>query len=128
MPRGFLKDVGGIKRLRIVKPGYDANDLNLPYNAVAFDSVFPVNLTPWAIGIARVSTAGSNMKIVSWADPGYIPMTIVRAKVPDGDWYSVVPWTDANPTAKIGSDGIYLSTGSFNLPVDIGYIAFRAAG
>lgn len=38
MSRGFLKDVGGSKRMRIVLPGYDADNLNTPPNKVVFDS------------------------------------------------------------------------------------------
>ncbi|MFC7067464.1 hypothetical protein [Brucella rhizosphaerae] len=128
MSRGFLKDVGGVKRLRIVKAGYDANNLNLPYNAVVFDSIFPTNLTPWATGVARVATAGTNLKIVSWPSPGYIPMTIVNVKAANGEiYYNVVPWTSNNPRMFASADGIYLSAGSLNLPFDVSYMAFRVA-
>ncbi|MRN45482.1 hypothetical protein GJU93_02540 [Brucella sp. 10RB9212] len=128
MSRGFLKDVGGVKRLRMVKTGYDANDLTLPYNLVVFDSVFPPNLTPWAAGVVRVSTAGTLMKIVSWADPGYVPMTILTAAQTNGARLSVFPWTSNNPVARAARDGIYLTTGSIALPADFYYIAFRVAG
>lgn len=129
MPRGFLKDIGGIKRLRMVKAGRDANDLGLPYNDVVFDSTFPVSLTPRAIGIVRVTEHGNPVKIVSWIDQGYIPLTFARAKAVDSNlWYSSVPWTSNNPYLSVGRDGLYLITGSFNLPVDIAYIAFRVAG
>ncbi|GGB00757.1 hypothetical protein GCM10011491_31170 [Brucella endophytica] len=128
MSLGFLKDVNGIKRLRIVKPGYDANNLNLPVNAVVFDSVYPSNLVIYDSGVATVSTAGTDTRIVSWPDPGYVPMTLLMAKSSSGGWwYSVVPWTSNNPVASVRADGILLTTGSFNLPVDISYFAFRVA-
>lgn len=127
MPRGFLKDVGGIKRLRMVKEGFDANNLNLPYNAVVFDSVFPRNLSIYSSGVVPVETAMSDARIAAWTDPGYIPMTIcVAGNV--GGWNSVVPWTSSNPVCRARRDGLYLSTGSFNLPVLILYFAFRVAG
>lgn len=126
---GFLKDVNGIKRLRIVRPGYDANNLDLPVNVVVFDSVFPSHLAIYDSGIATVSVAGNNQKVVSWADPGYVPMTILMVKSASGGWwYSVVPWTSNEPQARIRADGVYISTGSFNLPVHIAYFAFRVAG
>lgn len=128
MSRGFLKNVGGVKRLRIVKSGYDANDLTLPYNLVVFDSVFPPNLTPWASGVVRVSTAGTLLKIVSWVDPGYVPMTILTTAQTNGARLSVFPWTSNNPEARAARDGIYLSTGAIALPADFYYTAFRVAG
>lgn len=36
--RGFLKDVSGSKRLRIVRAGLDANDMTLLPNQIVFDS------------------------------------------------------------------------------------------
>lgn len=125
---GFLKDVNGIKRLRIVRPGYDANNLALPTNLVVFDSVFPSHLAIYDSGIATISVAGNGLKVVSWANPGYVPMTILMAKSASATiWYSVVPFTSNNPVARVRADGIYVSTGSFILPIHLAYFAFRVA-
>ncbi|OYR15549.1 hypothetical protein CEV32_4825 [Brucella rhizosphaerae] len=75
-----------------------------------------------------MATAGTNLKIVSWPSPGYIPMTIVNVKAANGEiYYNVVPWTSNNPRMFASADGIYLSAGSLNLPFDVSYMAFRVA-
>lgn len=129
MSRGFLKDVGGIKRLRIVKPGYDANNLNLPYNNVVFDSVLPTSVVPYIAGVVNITTAGSVMKVVTWPDPGYCPLTMVNiVRQDDGSYSSVIPWTSNNPVITVDNTGIYLSTGSLILPTNLIYFALRIPG
>lgn len=79
MSRGFLKDIGGSKRMRFVKPGYDANDLNVPANAVIFDSedaggLFIYRAGTWSGTIPK----GAGGFIVSWPSLGYTPLAVVQ--------------------------------------------------
>ncbi|WP_043062091.1 hypothetical protein [Brucella anthropi] len=126
---GFLKDVNGIKRMRMVKPGYDANDYNIPINAVIFDSVMPSHLSIFDSGIATISAAGNPLQVVSWPDPGYVPMTIVAMKSASGEaWYSVVPFTGSGNSVLgfVTRTGLFFYTGALIPPVHVAYFAFRS--
>lgn len=81
--RGFLKKVNGTMRMRFVKPGYDANDLNVPPNAVIFDSedaggLFIYRAGTWSGRIPK----GAGAFIVTWPTLGYTPLTVVQDGTP----------------------------------------------
>lgn len=83
MSRGFLKDIGGTKRMRFVKPGYDANNLNVPPNAVIFDSedaggLFIYRSGSWSGAIP----GGGGAYIATWPSLGYTPLGVVQNGTP----------------------------------------------
>lgn len=84
--RGFIKPVDGAIRLRWARPGYDADDLTLDANKIAFDSGYPngaVNFLQQFTYIPPTATTTwptTETKIVDWADRGYIPLTYILAR------------------------------------------------
>lgn len=74
MTIGFIKDIGGQKRLRWVRSGYNADNLSLPWNQVVFDSsiahVYGVLLT----GMWSGYPPDDRTRIVSWPSYGYTPL------------------------------------------------------
>lgn len=76
MSRGFLKDVGGKKRLRFVKDGYDANDLSVPLNKVIFDSEIEGCLATYRAGSVTINPP-VNGYVVTWPDLGYTPFALI---------------------------------------------------
>lgn len=121
----FLKDVNGVKRMRIVKKGYDANNLSLASNLVVFDSAAMSHLAVYSSGVAAATMAGTDIKIVAWQDPGYVPMTFIFCSTDANVWNSIVGYNAAEPRVNVARDGIYMSTGSFNIPVYVMYFSFR---
>lgn len=83
MSRGFLKDVGGSKRMRFVKPGYDANDPNVPPNAVIFDSEDAGGLFIYRAGTwSGLIPKNPGAYIVTWPSLGYTPLAVVQDGTP----------------------------------------------
>jgi hypothetical protein len=72
MSRGFLKTIAGKKRLRFVKPGYDADDLNVPLNKVIFDSEIEGCLQTFRAGSVTLTPPYDGF-VVTWPDLGYTP-------------------------------------------------------
>ena len=88
--RGFIGPVGGNIRLRWARPGYDARDMTLSANKLAFDSSYngALNLVgqfvytpPYISGnqdtnmLLEFPTVST--KLISWPDLGYIPLVIL---------------------------------------------------
>lgn len=76
MSRGFLKDIGGKKRMRFVKDGYDADDLNAPLNKVIFDSEIEGCLQTYRAG-SIVVTPSVDGFVVTWPSLGYTPFVLL---------------------------------------------------
>ena len=73
MPKGFFKEVGGRTRMRLVQPGYNADDYSTPLDKVVFDSEEIGTLSVIRAGEVYVGDGnGKNVKIVSWDLP-YVP-------------------------------------------------------
>ncbi|RWE78803.1 hypothetical protein [Mesorhizobium sp.] len=77
--RGYIKTSGSAKRLRFVKPGYDATDESVPPNKVIFDSnniataaILETGSQTWShftnVPLTRVS---------AW-DYGFVPLCIIH--------------------------------------------------
>jgi hypothetical protein len=81
MVLGFLKPVGGNMRLRYARPGYDANDLTLPGNQVAFDSANAGVFSVYAQGLWRGAPPTTKTKIVSWPALSYVPLCTLELNV-----------------------------------------------
>lgn len=131
--RGFLKTVGASKRMRIVLPPYDANDFNIPANAVVFDTENLAGVTGiYEQGTVSFQVPCALTKVAAWADPGYIPMTFVftglslqqggtvPASPPSPDIIDFGPAWDTNYDARVAAtkprmqarrDGLYVSIG-----------------
>ncbi|MCO6386246.1 hypothetical protein [Aliihoeflea sp. 40Bstr573] len=75
--RGFIKDIGGAKRMRFVRPGYDANDMGVPPNQVIFDSENIGALSVYTSGVVDVQTPIDGY-IASWSDLGFTPLAMVQ--------------------------------------------------
>lgn len=129
MSVGFLKNIGGTKRLRIVKPGNAAEDLSLDPNLVVFDSegfdTLPV-LTSGSFVVSANYSTSALTKIVTWPDPGYVPLMLWRAA------YSGV--SNSIYTIGYGYDGFYIFAAddgiygyfhNVNYPFTVTYIAFQ---
>lgn len=92
---GFIKDIGGSKRMRFTLPGTNPNNLALDPNLVVFDSDTIGNLNVLDYGQdVSVPAAGSNVNTVTttrfrtW-NLGYAPMVIGQIKLidaPETDW------------------------------------------
>lgn len=142
---GFIKDVSGSKRMRFVKPGLDANNLNLPPNDVIFDSENISNLAVHAAG-TWVGTAPVDSVIVSWPALGYAPAAIIAVRgslsgFGDGtNWQNFfegsigqttfVTYTAANaPEISVHSTGLRakIVPQSASGSIQIRYIVFRVA-
>lgn len=84
MARGFLKTDGASKRMRFVKPGYDANDMGTPDNAVIFDSNDVGNLSlysqgEWNSGITQSpGVIFNDVQIASWATLPFVPLVMTQ--------------------------------------------------
>lgn len=84
MARGFLKTIGGSKRMRFAKPGYNANDLTLPENLVVFDSEDVGNLSlyaqgQWNSGISQSpGIIFNDVQIASWATLPFVPLVMTQ--------------------------------------------------
>ncbi|MHB2265650.1 hypothetical protein [Aliihoeflea sp. PC F10.4] len=93
---GFIKDIGGSKRMRFVKPGQDPNNLNLDPNLVIFDSDTIGNLSVLAHGEnfspqPANTSATRTTQLASWSLP-YTPMVMAQIKLqsdPDSTWSNV---------------------------------------
>lgn len=86
MAKGILKDIGGSKRMRIVRPGYDANNLSLEQNLVIFDSNQVGNLSIHTYGEVTFgpffhSGVIVNGIIATWPDLGYAPFVTMQYNV-----------------------------------------------
>lgn len=87
MSRGFLKDINGSKRMRFVKPGYDANNLNVPPNAVIFDSEDDGGLFIYRSGTwSGAIPGGAGAYIATWPSLGYTPLAVVQNGTPGAVW------------------------------------------
>lgn len=90
MARGFLKDVGGVKRMRFVKPGYDANNMSIPQNAVIFDSEDIGNLSVYRqdtfySGVHQTSGVIYNdVPIATWPELPFAPLVTAQYRYGQG--------------------------------------------
>lgn len=115
MSRGLLKNVNGSKRMRFVKPGYDANNLNVPPNAVIFDSedaggLFIYRSGSWSGAIP----GGGGGYIATWPSLGYTPLAVVQNGSPgavSGFFHYVNPFGDA-PRFICYPSGLWLRNGN----------------
>lgn len=73
MSLGFLKDIGGVKRLRMVMPGYDANNLSLAQNFVVFDSESANSMNVLSSGIFPATFGTFDQYVAYWSLP-YVPL------------------------------------------------------
>lgn len=80
MPRGYLRTEGGDSRLRIVMPGYDADDPSVPPNKVVFDSDDIGTLSIIYSGTYTLTLSGnvSNLQIASWPALPFVPLCLFR--------------------------------------------------
>lgn len=136
MPVAFFKTVNGNKRWRIVKSGQNADNLSLSIDNVVFDSDYDNIWSVYTSGVIPLASAPADgAKIVSWPNPGYVPMILAMATGdPDSTnatLFGNIIATYSNgalfiPAAK--ADGLYLYGGStYNYPLNVWYVAFRAA-
>ncbi|TJV70347.1 MAG: hypothetical protein E5X76_20140 [Mesorhizobium sp.] len=126
--RGFLRDVGGSKRLRIARSGFDAADLSLAMNNVVFDSEW---LGTAGIALAGTFTltanAGANTSFVTWPTLGAKPLAEIAflksgqyQNIVDGDFGSTV-----GLTLLVGPTGIQGDCKGLNYPVVVAYVVYR---
>ncbi len=125
--RGFLRDVGGSKRLRIARWGFDAADLSLAMNNVVFDS-------EWlgTAGIAYTGTftitanAAANTVFVTWPSLGASPLAEI-AFLKGGFYQNIVDgnFTSTEITLFVGPTGISGDCGNLNYPVVVAYVVYR---
>lgn len=73
--RGYLETQGSTKRLRIVRAGYDADNLSVPANATVFDSLSNGGLPVIYSGVYSLSgdKTAYNPPIATWPNLGFIP-------------------------------------------------------
>lgn len=77
MPIGYIKKVDGNYRMRLVKPGYNADSETVPPNQVVFDSKDLATLSVVRTGEVTVSLPFNGFA-VTWPDLGYTPMCIIH--------------------------------------------------
>ncbi|TGR74914.1 hypothetical protein EN836_33110 [Mesorhizobium sp. M1C.F.Ca.ET.193.01.1.1] len=112
--RGYLKDVDGVKRMRLVKPGYDANDENVPGNKVIFDSKDLGVMTILEVGEyhwTNVKDSGGLVRVRSW-DYGFVPLCVFQWQINTQPYWSnhaVGEEAGADQLVKVALDGIYVS-------------------
>lgn len=131
MPRAYIKDVAGVKRMRFVKAGFDADNLSLNPNAVIFDSNAVSTLPIIASGSYVVSSIiGSYTSIASWSNPGFVPLHLWSLTYPSGYSTSFL-LSDLNSNFV---DGYASATNLFMLvdmagqyPLKINYVIFNKA-
>ncbi len=131
MSAGFIKPVNGKVRMRFVKPGYDARDLNLPPNAVIFDSEANEYLQVFVSGTLLISDGSrGEYSAVTWPTLGYTPFAWAIFRQND---FSIAPVLSAATAqyapgaVSILSDGLRVETRGLNYPVSLDYIVFRTA-
>lgn len=139
MSRGYLDKVNGRRRARYVKQPYDARDLSVPRNQVAFDTedlgtqsllVAPGSYTFTYNGALDIGTT----VIASWPDPNFIPLCDFQFAINGGprDIAYTMNW------AEVYQKGFRISvmrtgiTASIRLPsssasVTIYWVAYRLA-
>ena len=74
--RAFIKNVAGRMRVRIVRPGLDANDYGLPPGDVIFDSEAADGLPVLVSGSFVVGNDLDDWTIASWGNLGYKPFFV----------------------------------------------------
>lgn len=112
MSRGFLKDIGGKKRLRFVKDGYDANDPSVPLNKVIFDSEIEGCLQIYQQGTVALNYPISAGYLVTWPSLGYTPFVMLSFKATAGtfgDGNSVPSFHQASATDATGELASFIS-------------------
>lgn len=144
MARGFLKTVGAAKRMRFVKPGYNANDMNTPDNAVIFDSADIGNLSlytegEWNSGVTQQpNVILDDVQIVSWPTLPFVPLvntqylygqgpagTVIQAWMPFMD--NMLPYHFRLWATPSGLNVYWRRDGSASIPsiIYIKYQVFR---
>lgn len=94
---GFIKDIGGSKRMRFVRPGHDPNNLNLDPNQVIFDSETIGNLSVLDYGEnfspqPPTQNTITTTQLRAWSLP-YAPMVIAQfrdQRDPENYWSNLV--------------------------------------
>lgn len=122
MARGFLKDVGGVKRMRFVKPGYDANNMNIPQDAVIFDSEDIGNLSiyaqdEWNSGVKTTGgTQYNDVQIASWPALPFVPLVTTQYRYGQGSAGTVVQdWTSFMDLMQTYNFRLWASESGLNL-------------
>lgn len=135
-PRGYIKTVGGVKRMRWVRPPNSADTLTLAQNQVVFDSananVYGIFLSGIWSGTIPAGT-GTPLQIASFTSPGYVPL-VKFWYTPSGFTTRIYPmlYTGGDEYAirmEASTTGIFLdsgpsATGSIG-GIILRYIAFR---
>lgn len=126
MAKGFLKDVAGIKRLRIVKSGFDANNLSLPQNAVVFDSESLSSAGIYASGSTPITADISNVAVATWPNLGFTPFAEAWISK-NGRYQSIVEVTPPSPdlTFEAHPNALRVYASGLNYPVVLHYIVYR---
>lgn len=131
MSIAFLDIINGQWRYRVVKPGYDARNLNLPPNAVVFDTAANEFLSVYTSGTLFIANGNSGQyKAVTWPDPGYVPFgwaAFKRNGSFDIPVLSVATQNYAPGAVSIVSDGLMVETQGLTYPAELDYIVFRAS-
>lgn len=131
MSKGFIDLVGGVRRLRWVKSGFDARDYATPANAVIFDSDANTYLQVYLAGTVAI-TDGSNAeyKPVTWPSLGYIPFAWACFRK---SGYNMAP-VPSSPTStysqgavSVEANGLLVETRGLNYPVELDYVIWRAS-
>lgn len=108
MARGFIKEVGGNMRHRIVKAGLNADNMATAPNDVVFDTVDIGTLSVITSGVYRLVRAGATpvtARIASWSSLSYVPLCtfqFLHAGIPQ--WYTFETITSTGYHQKITVD------------------------
>jgi hypothetical protein len=97
MALAFLKPVSGNLRLRYARPGYDASDLTLAGNAIAFDSAYAGIFSIYTSGIWRGNPPSTRTKIVSWPTLSYVPLVTFALNNAGGSYSDTIQWGFLTP-------------------------------
>lgn len=138
--RGYFENQGGNFRLRIVKPGYDADDPSVSPNDVIIDSKSKGTLSVVRSGIGTIPNLdayNAGLWIASgWGLP-YVPLCtfLFGYNLGGGLWNPYLPTTPSNFAShnsilQVTSDGIYMRggggfIGSGSFPLYVHYTAYR---
>ena len=129
--RGYFENQGGKFRLRIVEPGYDADDPNVPGNKVIIDSDAIGTLSVIASG----TYVGNNQNQVNgvWIASGwnlpYVPLCTFLFNYGSVDIWSLTIDGSHDTVLRVTNDGIYLDMNNewpnARLPLRVRWAAYR---
>lgn len=135
--RGYFENQDGNFRLRIVEPGYDADDPTVSPNNVIIDSHSLGTLSVVRADVGTIPDASAYQSghwvASGWGLP-YVPLCTFLFGYPDsGGFWNTYPSTafsvfrDVGSRLEVTADGIYVkgTAAPTGLPLQIHYTAYR---